>query len=77
MGDSSATAYFASITQILQQRKTFPDPEVLAYCFAAVISMLDMAVIQNQHAQIFEVIKNCLLTGDASDYTCKYGLMAL
>lgn len=39
--------------------------------------MLDIAVIQNQHAQIFNVIKTSLLTADASDYTSKYGLMAL
>ena len=45
--DTSATAYFASITQMLQQGKAYPDLEVLAYCYAATISMLDIAVIQN------------------------------
>ena len=51
--------------------------EVLAYCYAATISMLDLAVIQNKHAQIFALIKTVLLSSEASDYTSKYGLMAL
>jgi len=79
--ETSATAYFASISQILQQAQQpgakIPDIEVLAYCYAAVISMVDLAVIQNQHAQIFNLIKTVLLGADSSDYTSKYGLIAL
>ena len=79
MKDTSATAYFASICSVLQhaQQGRTPDVEVLAYCFAAIISRLDIAVIQNQHAQIYGLIKTVLLTGEASDYTSKYGLMSL
>ena len=51
--------------------------EVLAYCYAAVISTLDIAVIQNQHDHIASIIKTHLLGPNASDYTCKYGVMAL
>ena len=75
--DTSAIAYFASITQMLQQGNSYPDMEVLAYCYAATISMLDIAVIQNQHAQIFALVKTVLLSSEASDYTSKYGLIAL
>ena len=79
MEDTSPTAYFASISQVLEQHKgsKYPDIEVLAYCYAAVISMVDLAVVQNQHAQIFSMIKRVLLASDASDYTCKYGVIAL
>jgi hypothetical protein len=57
--------------------KSSPDLEVLAYCYAAIISTLDIAVIQNQHDQIAALIKTHLLGPNASDYTCKYGVMAL
>ena len=81
VGDTSPTAYFASISQVLEQQSQaaskYPDIEVLAYCYAAVISMVDLAVVQNQHAQIFALIKRVLLSSDASDYTSKYGVMAL
>ena len=39
--------------------------------------MVDLAVIQNQHAQIFNLIKTVLFGADSSDYTSKYGLIAL
>ena len=50
MQDTSATAYFASVAQVIeqhqnQQGKPSADIEVLAYCYAAVISMVDIAVI--------------------------------
>jgi hypothetical protein len=57
MGTVSPTAYFASISSILQSLpagkqahqsgQSNVDITVLAYCYAAVISMLDLAVIQN------------------------------
>ena len=50
---------------------------MLAYCYAAVISSLDLAVIQNQHAVIADLIKTHLLSATASEYTCKYGVIAL
>ena len=65
------------LQQAQQPGAKLPDIEVLAYCFAAVISMLDISVIQNQHAQIFDLIKTVLLHTEASDYTSKYGLIAL
>jgi len=79
--DTGATAYFASISQVLSQAQQpgtkIPDIEVLAYCYAAVVSNLEMAVIQNQHAEIFNLVKSVLLGPEASDYTSKYGLIAL
>ena len=42
--DFSATAYFASITSMYAS-KQIPNQEAMAYCFSAVISMLEMPVI--------------------------------
>ena len=50
---------------------------MLAYCYAAIISSLDISVIQNEHAQIFDLIKAKFLSAEVSDYTTKYGLIAL
>jgi len=80
--DTSATAYFASISQVIlasskAKDSKGPDMEMLAYCYAAVISSLDLAVIQNQHAVIADLIKTHLLSASASEYTCKYGVIAL
>lgn len=83
MKDTSPTAYFVSISQVLEATPSGAkangavDIEVLAYCFAAVLSMVDRAVIQKEHAKIFNLIKQKLLSADASDYTSKYGVMAL
>lgn len=80
MNVMSPTAYLASLLQLLQTLpagQTALDLEVVAYCFAAVLSMVELAVIQNQHAQIFQVIKNKLLCAEVSETTCKYGLLAL
>lgn len=30
--------------------------EVLAYCFSAIVSMLNISVIQNQHQTIFNIV---------------------
>ena len=80
--DTSPTAYFASISQVIEasaqaKNPSHPDIEVLSYCYAAVISMLDLAVIQNQHAIIANLIKSHLLSQHASEHTCKYGVIAL
>lgn len=58
--DFSGTAYFASLTQMYQS-KSNPNQEALAYCFSAILSMLDIAVIQNQHKIIFDIVTNSLL----------------
>ena len=83
MKDTSPTAYFASITQVLQATPVGAkeagniDGEVLAYCYAAIMSMIDRAIIQSQHAQIQDLIREKLLGSQASDYSSKYGLIAL
>ena len=52
--------------------------EALAYSFSAVLSMLDLAIIQNQHAVIFEIIQMHLLAPSIeSPQVGKYGVIAL
>ena len=62
MSSSNPTAFLASLLQLLQSLPASGQPsaiemEVVAYCFAAVMSMVDIAVIQNQHSQILDAIK--------------------
>jgi hypothetical protein len=50
MNSSNPTAFIASLLQLLQSlpagsQQTKIDIEVVAYCFAAVMSMVDIAVI--------------------------------
>ena len=48
MKDFSATAYFASLASMYSRPQTV-NQEALAYCFSAVVSMLDIGLIQHQH----------------------------
>lgn len=80
MNTSNPTAFLASLLQLVQSLpagQTKVDMEVVAYCFASMMSMVDIAVLQNQQSQIFSAIKSKLLNSDASETTCKYGLLAL
>jgi hypothetical protein len=59
MNSSNPTAFLTSILQLLQTlqpNNTRIDIEVAAYCFAALLSMVDIAVIQTLHKPIFDVI---------------------
>lgn len=75
--EPSATAYFASICNVVLSQGKKPDDEVVAYCFAALISQVSIAVIQNQNKQIFQIITQYLTGTAASEYTSKYGVIAL
>lgn len=80
LNSSSPTAFLTSLLQLLQTLHpgtTRIDIEVVSYCFAALLSMVDIAVIQNLHGAIFEAIKTKLLSAESSEITCKYGLLAL
>jgi hypothetical protein len=50
--------------------------EALAYCFSAVLSMLDLAIIQNQAKVIYSIITKNLLVQE-SPQVGKYGVIAL
>jgi hypothetical protein len=80
MNTSNPTAFLTSMLQLLQTMQPSSahiELEVVAYCFAALLSMVDIAVIQNLSKPIFEVIQHKLLGAEASETTCKYGLLAL
>ena len=79
MNDYSPTAYFASLALMYQHADLGGvNPEALAYSFSAVVSMLDIAVIQNQHALIFEIIaKHMLNPSVLSHHIGKYGVISL
>ena len=50
MNVANPTGYLASLLQLLQtlpSGKTSIETEVVTYCFAAVLSMVELAVIQN------------------------------
>ena len=76
--DYSPTAYFASLAAMYNQQANTLNQEALAYSFSAVISMLDIAVIQNQHAVIFDIVTRYMLApAIESPQVGKYGLVAL
>ena len=75
--DQTPTAYLLSTIDIYCSNGKKPDPEVLAYCFAALLSMVSIGVIQNQRDRIFDIIRTQLLTPSASTHTAKYGVIAL
>jgi hypothetical protein len=57
VNDFSPTAYFASLSSMYQKANLGGiNPEALAYSFSAVVSMLEIPIIQNQHAVIFDII---------------------
>ena len=44
--DFSATAYFASLSSMYASaRQSQTNPEALAYCYSAIVSMLDLPII--------------------------------
>lgn len=76
MKDFSATAYFASLLSMYQSPSA--NAEALAYSFSAVLSMLELPVIANQHQAIFQIIQTHLLAPAVeSPQVGKYGLIAL
>ena len=82
MKDFSATAYFASLASMYpKSQSALPaslNQEALAYCLSAIISMLDISVIQHQHSVISEIIVNHLLAPHIeSPQVGKYGVIAL
>jgi len=52
------------------------DPEVIAYCYSAVLSMVPLAVIQNQQEQVFATVLK-MVSSQSSDATTKYGIVSL
>jgi hypothetical protein len=78
VNDFSATAYFASLASMYRSENKQVNLEALAYSFSAVISMLDLSIIQNQHAVIFEIVSKHMLTQAVeSPQVGKYGVIAL
>lgn len=76
MKDFSATAYFASLSSMYNQKQNDINQEALAYCFSAILSMLDLAIIQNQQKIIYGIITKNLLVQE-SPQVGKYGVIAL
>lgn len=74
--DFSSTAYFVSLASMYQSLQSSVNQEALAYSFSAVVSMLDLSVIQNQHATIFEIIEKHMLSVE-SPQVGKYGIITL
>jgi len=80
--DCSPVAYLMSITQVLQARlankhqkpnKGQPDLEVLAYCYAAILSTVPLAVVQSQAATV-STIGQQLIAQDCTETSAKYGV---
>ena len=62
----------------MYQRPQTVNAEALAYCFSAIVSMLDISVIQNQHATIYAIVAKQMLADNVeSPQVAKYGLIAL
>jgi len=81
----SATAYFACLQEmvsssLLALRNGQPsrtNVDVLAYCWSAIISMLDFGVIANQEAKILESANFILTSGKCSATAIKYAIICL
>ena len=69
----SATAYYSCLSEMI--KKNGPNMEALAYCYSAVISMLDFGVINNQQDKILQVAEH--LVTKCSPMAMKYGIICL